>query len=92
MRPFSDSDIKSLREMLRSRADMKFICSMYPMNTRNEMVEAIDACRRFADDAEARAWVNQVLTYQWGDVPLINGRVAESVMRPWTDEHPAPQP
>lgn len=61
-------------------------------HTRDEVVEAIDALRRFGTDYKAAlSYVIHVQSCQYRGVPLINGRIAESVMRPWTDEHPAPQ-
>lgn len=75
MRPWTHSQIALLRLCLAERRPMASICAVFTTaHDRDEAVEAIDACRRYARDAAAVAHVNQVLAYRAAGLPLVNGR------------------
>lgn len=75
MSAFTLASVTAIRGALRSRWTMRALCAALPTWTRDQIVEAIDATRRFQDDYEALIWANNVLEAQSLGKHLINGRV-----------------
>jgi len=74
-------EITLLREM-RERGSMfnDIVWAWQGAHDRAEVVEAVDALRRYDDDAEALDHVNRVLDQQVDGVALINGWPAWEVL------------
>jgi hypothetical protein len=79
MSPFTMGEIESVRVARKRKWSMASICRLLPNHTRDEVVEAIDACHRHPANHDAQRHVNQVLAYQDAGIPLINGRPAHEV-------------
>lgn len=72
---FTLDEIARLRLARRAGGRMTNICAAFGyVHTRDEIVEAIDAIRRFPSNQEALHHANAVLAYQDAGIPLINGR------------------
>lgn len=82
MTAFSIGALQNIRTMLNEGRPMASICRVLEgIYTRDQIVEAIDALKRFPSVHDAQRRVNLVCTYQANGVPLINGRPAEDVVR-----------
>ncbi len=80
---FTEPAIRAIRGALRSKWSMKALCAAMCVYDRDEVVEAIDAVRRWPDNQDALWHVNRVLSFQAQGQPLINGNPAHLVMRDW---------
>lgn len=85
MTQFTEAAIRAVRGAKRSGWSMGALCSAMSTFTRDEIVEAIDATRRWPDNADALWHANRVLNFQASGEPLINGNPAHLIMRPWND-------
>lgn len=76
---FTHESLTRIRIHLNGAYRMARICAlMGPWYTRDQIVEAIDALRRYENTYEALRFVNQVLAYQAMDIPMVNGRPYDS--------------
>lgn len=78
---FSIATLKRLRQAQRQRWTMAGICRAFPLISRDQLVEGLDALRRFTNDDEAYAWLQRVLNCQMACTPLINGQPFTHVER-----------
>lgn len=79
MRPFTISDIASVRWARKEHFPMVTLMMLMQGHTRDELVEAIDATRRHERNHDAADHENHVLSCQAAGIPLINGRPARDV-------------
>lgn len=85
MTAWTHGEISLLRHMLDQRDSMEFICKYLIPHDRDEIVEAIDACRRTETSTAALRHVNHVLALQTAGEPLVNGNPQSTVCRNWSD-------
>jgi len=77
---FTLAEIERLRWLRTTRRPMESMVLRMPGHTRAEVVEAIDATVRHQNNHDALRHVNQVLAYQWAEIPLINGKPQAEVI------------
>ena len=82
MTDFTLKEIRALRAMLMPPATRmrEIVHAFSAYHTRDEVVEATDACRRHWTDQAALTHVNAILIAQERGEPLINGRLSRRVL------------
>lgn len=78
---FTVGQIADIRRLRRSGAFVASMLGFFPRHTRDEVIEAIDAIRRYPHNGEACDHVNFILAGQGAGVPFINGIEAWKVTR-----------
>lgn len=76
MMRFTEGEVGRIRIALSAGCTVRTLCVAFPVHTRDEIVEAIDAINRCPWDVDARDRVNHVLEMQGAGLALVNGRPA----------------